>query len=333
MTIGTAVTDVSMERLWVVTPIYRDVEPFLTLRDRLLAIASHDPSLAGKPMRFVALDDTAGRDPAIDQLHSVDDVTVIEPPFNLGHQRAIVYALRSVSGWMADGDLVVTMDSDGEDRPEDMPRLVAALERRREDSNQVVLALRTSRRAPARFLALYGIFRVVFRLLTGTTVRTGNYAVFRASFAKRTLLHPVFDLSYASALLALDLPVGYVPCPRGERYGGRSHMSYSALALHGVRMLMPFTDRIALRALFIFAGALAASLTIAVVGLTAKYVAQTAIPGWATSVLLGALILSLVALGNFVTLFLLFSQSRAVSLANLEEVGAEEDEPESAIAD
>jgi hypothetical protein len=45
---------------------------------------------------------------------------------------------------------------------------------------------------------------------------------------------------------------------------------------------------------------------------------------------LGALILSLVALGNFVTLFLLFSQLRAVSLANLEEIGPETGELEPA---
>ena len=42
------------------------------------------------------------------------------------------------------------------------------------------------------------------------------------------------------------------------------------------------------------------------------------VPGWASFTVLGALIVSLVALGNFVTLFVLFSQNRAFSLAGIE---------------
>jgi len=43
------------------------------------------------------------------------------------------------------------------------------------------------------------------------------------------------------------------------------------------------------------------------------------IPGWATASLLGLLIISFVALGNFVVLFAVFSHSRGISLANLEQ--------------
>jgi hypothetical protein len=45
---------------------------------------------------------------------------------------------------------------------------------------------------------------------------------------------------------------------------------------------------------------------------------NTAIPGWAIGTLLGLVILSFVALGNFVVLFAVFSHSRGISLANLE---------------
>jgi hypothetical protein len=46
-----------------------------------------------------------------------------------------------------------------------------------------------------------------------------------------------------------------------------------------------------------------------------KLISGAAIPGWAAYTLLGAAILSLVALGNFVTLFTVYSQTRARSLA------------------
>lgn len=47
--------------------------------------------------------------------------------YNLGHQGAIVLGLRKLAGIIDDNDIVVTMDSDGEDSPEDIPSLVAPL--------------------------------------------------------------------------------------------------------------------------------------------------------------------------------------------------------------
>ena len=87
---------------------------------------------------------------------------------------------------------------------------------------------------------------------------------------------------------------------------------------------MPFTDRIAIRALavFVFFGILGGVLAAVVVCL--KLFTSSAIPGWTSYIALGALIVSLVALGNFVSLFVLFSQTRAVSLANIEDLTGEE---------
>ena len=304
---------------WIFTPVYRDVPSFLTLRERLLEELAGSGGGLG-PVRFVVIDDTAGQDPEIDGLRELGDVTILQPPFNLGHQRALVYALRKMLPRVEDDDAVVTLDADGEDRPEDLPRLLAQLPANPGAERKVVLALRTKRRESLGFKIFYRLFRLLFRALTGTTVRSGNFAAMPGSVAKRALLHPTFDLAYSSAILALDVPVEYVPCERGERYRGKSKMTYGKLAMHGLRMLMPFTDRIAIRALgaFVFFGVLGALLALAVVGL--KLFTTTAIPGWTSYIALGALIVSLVALGNFVSLFVLFSQTRAVSLANIEEL-------------
>jgi hypothetical protein len=302
---------------WVFTPVYRDVESFLILRERIGEVLASSGQEAGR-VRFVVIDDSAGQDSEIDRLRGLAEVTVLQPPFNLGHQRALVYALRKMLPRIADEDAVVTLDADGEDRPEDLPRLLATLHDDRGAERKVVLALRTKRRESLGFKVFYRLFRLLFRTLTGTTVRSGNFAAMPGSVAKRALLHPTFDLSYSSALLALDLPVEYVPCERGERYRGRSKMTYGRLAMHGLRMLMPFTDRIAVRALgtFVFFGVLGALLALVVVGI--KLFTASAVPGWTSYIALGALIVSLVALGNFVSLFVLFSQTRAVSLANIE---------------
>jgi polyisoprenyl-phosphate glycosyltransferase len=304
--------------IWIVTPVYRDVSSFEILRRNLLEVLGEE----AREARFVVIDDTAGQDDEIEQLRH-EDVTVLRPPFNLGHQRAIVYALRKVLPRVDDDDLIVTLDADGEDRPSDLPRLLAPLRGEPHPSQKAVLALRTKRRESLGFKVFYRLFRLLFRALTGTTVRSGNFVAMPGSLAKRVLLHPTFDLSYSSAILAIDIPVEYVPCERGERYEGRSKMTYGRLAMHGLRMLMPFTDRIAIRALgaFVFFGIFGAAL--AAVVLCLKLFTSSSIPGWTSYIALGSLIVSLVALGNFVSLFVLFSQTRAVSLANIEDLGPE----------
>ena len=79
-------------------------------------------------------------------------------------------------------------------------------------------------------------------------------------------------------------------------------------------------DRIAIRALAVFAASLVLGTLLALTVVGIKLFSGSAIPGWASFTALGALIVSLVALGNFVSLFVLFSQTRAVSLASIEDL-------------
>jgi hypothetical protein len=306
------------EQLWVVSPVYMDVESFLVLRGEVLAQLDGSEELRHLLITFVVLDDSAGVDPEVERLRNLDDVRVVQPPFNLGHQRGIVYAVRMTSAAMSEDDIVVTMDSDGEDRPEDMPKLLASLLAVPGDTRRLVLARRTRRREPPVFKVMYLLFRLLFRVLTGVVVRTGNYAAYRGWLAQNVLRHPHFDLCYSSTLVSLPLAPEQVPCPRGERYAGRSRMGYSALMLHGMRMLMPFTDRIALRALTGFSVVFVVGVVAALAVLAVRLFSPLAIPGWATSTLLLMLVLSFAALGNFIVLFAVFSQSRGLALANIE---------------
>ena len=320
-------------RLWVITPVYLDVESFLILKSRLRTVVSQHLTLRTTHLHFVVVDDSGGLDPEILKLRSLPDVTVVEPPFNLGHQRAIVYGIRRTAPAMSDGDLVVTLDADGQDRPEDLARVLGPLLSEPADVRRVALARRTRRRETPAFKSLYLCFTVLFRLLTGFAVRTGNYAAYHGWLARHTLLHPYFDLCYSSTLTSLNLPITFVPCERGNRYAGQSRMSFQKLFIHGLRMLMPFTDRIAIRALVAFTVTFSAGIVLSLTVVTIRLFSHAAIPGWATSTLLLILILSFTALGNFVLLFAVFSQSRGVSLANLEHNTREQSRSASASAD
>lgn len=306
-------------RLWIVAPSYNDVASFLMVRKRVLEVLDGSPRLAQVPVRFVLIDDTGGNDDDVQELHALEDVRVITPPFNLGHQRAIVCGLRLIRKELHDDDLVVTMDSDGQDRPEDLERLLTPILDAPGDSGRIAIARRTKRHETLRFRLMYVLFRVMFWSLTGVTIKSGNYAAYRGRLARRLLVHPSFDLCYSSSLISLAVPTTQVPCERGERYSGQSRMNTLRLLTHGIRMLMPFTDRIAIRALAAFSAIFGTGVLLAAAVIAVKLFTSAAIPGWATATLLGVLTLSVLALGNFIVLFVVFSHSRSISLANLEQ--------------
>ena len=73
-----------------------------------------------------------------------------------------------------------------------------------------------------------------------------------------------------------------------------------------------------MRALIAFTSAFSAGLLLSIAVVGVRLLTDLAIPGWATFTLLLLLILSFVALGNFVILFTIFSQSQGMSLAFLD---------------
>jgi hypothetical protein len=144
---------------------------------------------------------------------------------------------------------------------------------------------------------LYIMFRVFFRLIAGITVLSGNFAAQRADSLKATINHPSFDLCYSSTLLALRRSSTTVPCARGRRFAGRSRMSTSSLIVHGIRMLLPFSERITARMLVVAAASFTTLVTLIALAVTGAidYAPSTA-----------AFNLMLAAAGAFITSFIGF---------------------------
>ena len=260
---------------WVLCPVFRDAPSFLILRDAVLeAMHAHDG------LQFVVVDDTGGLDPEIEKLAILDDVRVLTPPYNLGHQGAIVFGLRTLAPELDPEDVVVTMDADGEDRPADVPRLFEALER--SETGSIVVARRTTRTEGLRFQFSYSLFKALFRVATGRPIASGNFAALPSSFASGAVFHPIFDFCYSASLLVLAASVVELDAPRGSRFTDTSKMSSNRLIGHGLRMFVPFFDAIAVRALVLL-GALT----------TAGALCLAAAAIWSPEGLLGALLIPL----------------------------------------
>jgi hypothetical protein len=297
--------------VWILSPLLHDTVSFLRLRDE---VAQHcDRAGVRGPIHHVVVDDSAGSDREVDQLRLLDGVDVLTPPFNLGHQRAIVFGLRHLAPRVADDDVVVTMDSDGEDQPADVPRLLTALEA---DGVPLALAVRTERSESMSFRLMYVCFRVLFRLLTGTAVRSGNFAAQRGESLVTTIGHPSFDLCYSSTLLTLRRATAVVPCARGDRFAGESRMNPHSLVAHGIRMMLPFSERIAVRMLVASGVSFIALVTMVVLVVSGGAGSSPGTAVLSVVVLLAALMV--VSLTSFVVLFAGFAQSSGIAVMGIE---------------
>jgi hypothetical protein len=159
----------------------------------------------------------------------------------------------------------------------------------------------------------------MFRVMTGTVTRTGNFAAFRGHVAKQLLFHPYFDLSYSSALIALNVPATFVPCDRGARYAGISKLSASRLIMHGLRMLMPFVDRLTTRALICFGTLFGLGLLGSLVAFLVTLLTEWPVPEWMAFAFVLIVTVSLGGIVNLVVLFVIFVQFRSLATRGLHE--------------
>ncbi len=173
-------------------------------------------------------------------------VSVVTLRRNVGHQRAIAIGLAFIAERLS-VEAVLVMDADGEDRVEDVPRLLDAW--RRTGGTRIVFASRTRRAESLAFRVLYHVYRGLHRLLTGIPVRFGNFSVVPAPLLARLVYSSELWNHYAAAVLKTRLPYSAVPTTRGRRLQGDSRMGLVALVVHGLSALSVFSDTLGVRLL------------------------------------------------------------------------------------
>jgi hypothetical protein len=199
---------------------------------------------------------------------------------NLGHQRAIAVGLAYIEAKVP-CRAVVVMDSDGEDDPRDVPRLLQQCQA--EKYQKIVFAERSKRSESWAFRFFYAIYQLLHRLLTGQRVRVGNFSVIpRPRLASLVGVAEIWN-HYAAAVFKSRQPCCGIAACRAPRLAGRSRMSFVSLVIHGLSAISVHADVVGVRLLI-------ASLTgilLAAAGLAAivaiRLLTTLAIPGWATS--------------------------------------------------
>lgn len=233
-------------RIQIIVPVFND----WVASARLMRELDEELMRAGRTADVLLVDDASWEEGSAPSAradahpHGIGAVRILRLRRNLGHQRAIAIALAFIEAVDAP-DFVVIMDGDGEDRPSDVPRLLAAAERER----IIVFAERRRRSEGALFAALYHGYRVLHFILTGISVRVGNFSVVpRAQLSRLVAVSDLWN-HFAAAVFKSRIPFTTIVTERGTRYAGRSQMNYALLAAHGLSAMAAFGDRIGVRLL------------------------------------------------------------------------------------
>jgi polyisoprenyl-phosphate glycosyltransferase len=231
-------------------------------------IAAVDGALgrAGRRARFLVVNDgsteAADLEATVAALASTDAVEILHLRRNLGHQRAICVALCELEH-RGESAPVVIMDADGEDAPDDVPRLLAAWEA--DGGERVLFAERTRRSEGALFRVSYWTYRVLHRIFTGHRVRVGNFSVVPGRALRTLVFFPELWSHYAATVFISRLEYTTLPTGRGARLDGRPTMNFVSLVAHGLSAVTVFSEVVAVRVLLFQLGlAGAAGLLLAV---------------------------------------------------------------------
>ena len=203
------------EQLSVVIPVYNEEDNLQALVERLLPVLQG----TGKSFEIIFIDD-GSRDNSLTILKNFtkyEQVKVLELTRNYG-QHAAIMAGFSVSR----GDIVVTMDADLQNPPEEIPALLATME----DGNfDVVGTIRKGRKDSLFRILPSKIINMVARKITGVSMR--DWGCMLRAYRRQVVERMISCHEHATFIPALATVFGKriteIEVRHEERHGGKSN--------------------------------------------------------------------------------------------------------------
>ena len=178
------------------------------------------------------------------QMENFRSIEIFNRKINTGHQACIAFGLRYAS--KTDFDKIIIMDSDGEDRPEEVINFLDKIEK---GENKSIVAKRVKRSEGIIFKILYNIHKIITLIFTGKLINFGNFTCLNNQDVKKILNEKTVWSSFSGTVKKNIDHLDYFDSSRGQRYFGPSKMSLYNLCIHSLSIIAVFKISVFTRAI------------------------------------------------------------------------------------
>jgi len=292
---------INLKKVICVTPVYNDWESFAILKKALEQEFDYEGFFS---LEIIVINDGSIELLDTDTLKGGITTHIINLKTNVGHQRAIAIGIQYVFNLTYGYDYVVILDSDGEDKPQDIKEL---LNKCQESSDKkIIFAQRQKRQESKMFKFGYFFYKYIFYWLTGQKINFGNFSCIPKEMLKNIVYRESLWNHYSSSVIHSKLPYDKVLLDRGKRYAGTSKMNFTSLILHGLSSISVYFDFLSVRILRAALFGVGFCFLSVLVVMYVKFFTDQSIPGWASNLIL--IIFSIILQLSSVTLIVLLMQ-------------------------
>ena len=237
-----------MKKIKILIPVYNDWQSVFKLLENIdQGLEGWDSDVAH--ISVIIVNDFSPEERPINKstFNSLKSIQVINMKENKGHARCIAAGLKHISE-NNDFDLVIPMDADGEDRPEELGILLC---KAYELPDKVITANRIKRSEGFIFKFCYLAHKYLTIIFTGQSIKYGNYTCL-PKFAVNQMINDSATWSSFSGSLAKTVREKdrtSISSTRGTRYFGPSKMSFINLIKHSLSIIAVFRTTLLIRSI------------------------------------------------------------------------------------
>ena len=234
-----------MKKIKILIPVYNDWQSVFKLMENI----NLEISILDFEFSVIIVNDasTESRPEISSKLDNLKKIKIINMKENRGHARCIASGLKYILE-KEEFDYVIPMDGDGEDRPEEIKKLVSKL---KEYPDKVIVGERVKRSESSFFKVCYFIHKIITYTFTGQSIKFGNYTCLPKSIVEKMINEKATWNSFSGSLAKVVKNKVAIASERGTRYFGPSKMSFMNLLKHSFSIISVFKFGVIIKS-FIF---------------------------------------------------------------------------------
>ena len=284
-------------KFFFIIPVFNDEKSLVELIQEIKNIPNKDSN----ELNFIIVNDASTEE--LNSLPNFSNTHLINLKSNQGNQKSIYVGLNYLNELEVKYDYVIVMDSDGEDNPKNIYKLIDKC--KEYNDQKIIFASRLRRNEGLFYKFFYFWYKLIFKFLTGEKFNFGNFSCIPKQYIKNIINLSTLSFHYSASILKSKIPYLTVPCDKGKRYNSESQMKVSSILLHALKSLSIYYEEILIRFLILSAIGIVISLFSIIFIFFNKFFASFVLIGWSSNMIMGLMIIAIIFLFMFFSCLLI----------------------------